>query len=116
MSKNGSKNEDQLLSVQPSQSHAIEIPNALPVRLHALDLARHTVISPNGQRYVVATFSDTNLGRYYVTAVYPQQNNYLTLIRLPILEVSNKTPEEAIKRHIAVAHAIQKGKLKELNK
>ncbi len=116
MSKNGSTNEDQLLSVQTSKSHAIEIPNALPVRLHALDLARHTVISPNGLRYVVATFNDTNLGRGYVTAVYPQQNNYLTLVRLPILEVSNKTPEEAVKRHITVAQAIQKGKLKELNK
>lgn len=116
MSKNGSTKEDQLLNVHTSQSHAIEIPNALPVRLHALDLARHTVISPNGQRYVVATFNDTNLGRNFVTAVYPQQNNYLTLVRLPILEVSNKTPEEAIKRHVAVAQAIQKGKLKELNK
>ena len=107
---------NQLLSVQTLQSHAVEIPNALPVRLHALDLARHTVIAPNGQRYVVATFNDMKLGRDYVTAVYPQQNDYLTLIRLPLLEVSNKTPEVAIKRHIAVARAIQKGKLKELNK
>ena len=116
MSKNGATNGDQLLSISIPQPYAVEIANALPVRLHALDLARHTVIAPNSKRYVVATFNDTRIGRGYVTGVYPQQNDYLTLIRLPVLEVTNKTPEDAIKRHIAVSQAIQKGKLKELNR
>ena len=116
MSKNDTTNGDQLLSLATPQKHTVEIANALSMRLQALDLARHTAIAPNSQRYVIATFDDTRLGRGYITAVYPQQNDYLTLIRLPILEVTNKTPEEAIKRHIAVTQAIQKGKLKELNK
>jgi hypothetical protein len=116
MSKNGTTPGDQLLSISIPHSYAVEIANALSMRLQALDLARHTVIAPNLKRYVVATFDDTRIGRGYVTAVYPQQNDYLTLIRLPVLEVTYKTPEDAIKRHIAVAQAIQKGKLKELNK
>src|SRR5437763_12694616 len=116
MSKNDTTNNDQPINTSSSQTQAVEITNALPIRLHAFDLARHTVISPDGKRFVVATSNDVHLGRGYVTAVHPQQNNYLTLVRLTILEVTTKTPEEAIKRHTNVARAIQQGKLKELHK
>lgn len=116
MSKNDTTNNDQPINTSSSQTQAVEITNALPIRLHALDLARHVVISPDGRRFVVATSDDTRLGRGYITAVYPQQNDYLTLVRLTILETISNTPEEAIKRHISVAHAIQQGKLKDLNK
>jgi len=116
MSKNDTTNNDQPINTSSSQTQAVEITNALPIRLHALDLARHVVISPDGRRFVVATSDDTHLGRGYITTVYPQQNDYLTLVRLTILETISKTPEEAIKRHISVAHAIQQGKLKDLNK
>jgi len=116
MSKNDTTNNDQPINTSSSQTQAVEITNALPIRLHALDLARHVVISPDGKRFVVATSDDTRLGRGYITTVYPQQNDYLTLIRLTILEATSNTPQEAIKRHISVAHAIQQGKLKDLNK
>ena len=116
MSKNDTTNNDQPINTSSSQTQAVEITNALPIRLHALDLARHVVISPDGKRFVVATSDDTHLGRGYITAVYPQQNDYLTLVRLTILQTVSKTPEDAIKRHISVAHSIQQGKLKELNK
>lgn len=116
MPKKDTANPDQLLSSFAPHTRSVEIAHALPMRLQALDLARHTVIAPDTKRYVVASFNDTQLGRGYVTAVYPQQNNYLTLIRLTILETTSKTPEAAIKKHIATAHAIQQGKLKELNK
>jgi hypothetical protein len=116
MSKKDTANHDQLLSASTPPTHSVDIAHALPMRLQALDLARHTVIAPDTRRYVVATFNDTRLGRGYVTAVYPQQNDYLTLIRLTILETTSKTPEAAVKRHTTVAHSIQQGKLKELNK
>ncbi len=104
MSKKDTANHDQLLSASTPLTHSVDIAHALPMRLQALDLARHTV------------FDDTRLRRGYVTAVYPQQNGYLTLIRLTILETTSKTPEAAVKRHTTVAHSIQQGKLKELNK
>ena len=102
------------LASQFHQTRAVEIADALPMHLYVLDLARHTVIAPDGDRYVVATFDDTSLGHGYVTAIYPQQNGYLTLIRLTVREFSAATPVEAIKRHIAAAQTIQQGKIKEL--
>jgi hypothetical protein len=116
MSKKDTANQDQLLSASTPLTHSVEVAHALPMHLQAMDLARHTVIAPDTRRYVVATFDDTRLGRGYVTGVYPQQNGYLTLIRLPVLETSSKTPEAGVKRHTTVAHSIQQGKLKELNK
>ena len=99
-----------------SQQRAVEIPNALPVRLQTLDLARHVVIAPDGKRYVLASFDDSRLGNGYVTVVYPQQNGYLTLVRLAVFETSSETPEQAVQRHLEVAQAIQQGKLTKLVK
>lgn len=96
------------------QQRAVEVPNALPVRLQTLDLARHVVIAPDGKRYVVASFDDTRLGRGYATVVYPQQNGYLTLVRLAVFEASSETPEQAVQRHIEVAQAVQQGKLNKI--
>jgi hypothetical protein len=104
------------LASQSQQTRAVEIADALPMRLYVLDLARHTIIAPDGNHYVVATVDDTRLGRGYITAVYPQQNGYLTLIRLMVCEFSSTTPEEAIKRHITVAQTIQQGNMKKLTK
>lgn len=103
-------------TLQPQHARAVEIANALPMHLQTLDLARHTIIDPDGNRYVVATFDDCHLGRGYVTAIYPQQNDYLTLVRLTIAEFSSPTPEEAIQRHITVAQALQQGRVKEFSK
>jgi hypothetical protein len=113
------KNESahtQLAALQQQQSHAVEIPDALPLRLQVLDLARHTVIAPDGKRYVVATFDDRRVGRNYVTAIYPQQNDYLTLVRLTIAEFSSATLQEAIQRHISVVQAIQQGEIRKFGK
>ena len=95
---------------------AVEIPNTPVVRLQTLDLARHVAIAPDGTRYVVATFDDNRLGRGYITAIYPQQNDYLTLIRLVIREIRSKTIEQAIQQHISVVQTIQQGKLNSLIK
>jgi hypothetical protein len=117
MLKNEAVEDDQSL-VLPSTSHkrAVEIPNALPVRLQRLDVARHVAIAPDGKRYVVATFDDTLVGHGYMTAVYPQQNGYLTLLRLVICERESETLEEAVQSHTACIQAIQRGKLQELVK
>ncbi len=100
--------------VSPSMPSSIEIPNAPPVRLQKLDLARNIAIAPDGKRYVVATFDDTRLKQGYTTAVYPQQAGYLTLLRLQILEVLSETPEQAIQRHISLIQTIQRGKLDDI--
>jgi hypothetical protein len=87
------------------------IPQAPAVRLQVPDTARHVVTAPDGKRYVVATFDDRRLGRGYVTAVYPQQNGYLTLYRLVVYERGSETLDEAVEHHIEIAEAIQRGRL-----
>src|SRR5579883_1323637 len=98
------------------QQRAVEVPSALPVRLQTLDLARHVVTAPDGKRYVVASFDDTRLGHGYMTVVYPQQNGYLTLVRLAAFETSSETPEQAMQRHVEVAQSVQQGKLNKIAK
>lgn len=102
--------------VAPSTTHyrSVEIAGAAPVRLQTLDLARHVAIAPDGKRYVVATFDDQRLGRGYVTAIYPQQNGYLTLFRLVMREESSETPEQALQLHVNWVKAIQQGKIQEI--
>ena len=108
-------------NVQPSlalapvvHTRTITIPNAPPIRLQTLDLARHVAIAPNGKRYVVATFDDTRLGNGFVTDVYPQQNEYLTLVRIVVCSFSSQNEDDAVQRHIAVVQGIQQGRLNEL--
>ena len=119
MLKNDAAHNDQAptnVALPSQQARGVEIADAFPMRLQVLDLARHMVIAPDDKRYVVATFDDTRLGRGYVTAIYPQQNGYLTLVRLMLAEFSSATPNEAIKRHMSVVQAIQQGRLKEFSK
>ncbi len=112
MLKNEAVEDDQsLVALSTGQRRGIEIANALPVRLQTLDIARHVAIAPDGKRYVVATFDDIRMDRDYITAVYPQQNGYLTLLRLVIYEFSSETLEEAAQKHIDCVQAIQRGKL-----
>jgi hypothetical protein len=98
---------------QVAQSQALEIPEAAPIRLQRLDLARHAVTAPDGRHYVVATFDDTRVGNGYITAVYPQQGGYLTLVRLVVCEYSSESRQEAVQRHLELAEAIQQGRLNE---
>lgn len=104
--------ETELSTISALEKSSVEILDAVPVHLQTLDLARHIAIAPDGKRYVVATFDGTHVDRKYVIAVYPQQGNYLTLIRLPVCQFHAGLPEDAIQRHIALVQAIQKGKLK----
>ena len=92
---------------------AVALPNVAPVRLQTLDLARHIAVAPDGRSYVVATYEDKRMGRAFVTAVFPQQNGYLTLVRLMVCELLSQTPDQAVQRHIDLIQTIQQGKLKE---
>jgi hypothetical protein len=83
------------------------------MQLQTLDLARHATTSPDGKRYVVATFDATRMGQKYITVVYPQQANYLTLIRLPVCELDAEQLEDAIRQHREMVYAIQKGIFRE---
>jgi len=106
-------NDHALIELPTNQGRSVQIADAPSVRLHRLDLARHVAIAPDGKRYVVATYNDTHMGRGYVTAVMPQQNNYLTLIRLAVCEVDSDTAQDAVQQHIAVVQTIQQGNLDE---
>lgn len=110
MLRNDALDSDQSL-VSSSTERSVEVPGAPPVRLQTLDLARHVAIAPDGNRYVVATYDDNRISGQYVTAVYPQQNGYLTLIRLTVSEIKSETPEQAIQLHTTLIQAIQQGKL-----
>jgi hypothetical protein len=116
MSINDSVMGEQSLVSWPAEGRNIDIPGAAVVKPHTFDIARHVVIAPDGRRYVVATTDDTRLQKGYVTSVYPQQSDYLTLLRLVVLEVTSQTAEEGIQRHISVVQAIQNGKLNDLVK
>lgn len=118
MSQNNIAGEDlPLLALTPiPERRAIEIPNALPVVLQTLDIARHTVIAPDGKRFVVATYDDSLLGHDFVTAIYPQQNEYLTLVRLTVREFTSPSINQAIQRHVTSVQIIQQGRVNELKK
>jgi hypothetical protein len=100
----------QALAAQVHQQ-AVDIAHVLPMRLQTLDLDRETVIAPDGKRYVVATYDDRRIGRGYITAIYPQQNGYLTLVRLPLAELSSDSPDSAMNRHATIIQAILQGRL-----
>lgn len=104
--------EQKLVPLVIPDKYDLELVGALPVRLQTLDLARHIVQSPEKKNYVVATYTDPNVGREIVTAIFPVQGGYLTLVRLTIREFITDDPEEAIDRHIAVVDVIQQGTLK----
>jgi hypothetical protein len=106
-------NEHSSIAPIIDQRVALEIPNAPPVRLQTSDLVRHVAIAPDGKRYVVATFHDKYVDKSFVTAIYPQQNGYLTLYRLVIHQVKSETAEDALQRHVAFIQTIQQGKLDE---
>jgi hypothetical protein len=106
------ESDDQsLVPSSTSQTWQVEIPDAPSVRLQTLDLARHVAVAPDKRRYVVATYNDTRISGSYITAVYPQQNGYLTLVRLMIHAFKSENPEQAMQLHKAVIQAIQQGKL-----
>lgn len=93
--------------------NTVQIPGTDTVRLQALDLARHVAVDPDGKRYVVATYDDHRVGTGFMTVIYPQQSDYLTLIRLTVYQVSSDTTEEAVQKHIELVKVIQQGKLQE---
>lgn len=114
MLKNDAVDDDQSLVPNPAHvTRGVEIVNAPSVWLQTLDLARNATSAPDKNRYVVATFDDTRMSGKFVTAVYPQQNGYLTLIRLMVGEMKSDTPIQALQLHQDTIRAIQQGKLQE---
>ena len=106
--------ENALLAIPApaAEDRGLEIPSAAPVRLQTLDFARHTAIAPDGKRYVVATYDESHLNRGIVSAVFPQQNGYLTLVRLTVCEFLSTTVDDAFQRHVELVQAVQQGKLR----
>lgn len=115
MVKNDAVENEQAQQALAAQTHqrGVDIAHVLPMRLQTLDLDRETVIAPDNKRYVVGTFDDRRIGRGYITAIYPQQNSYLTLVRLPVAELSSANPDDAMNQHAAVIQAILQGRLNE---
>jgi len=117
MARNDAVDDDQSLATVPADAaRGVEILNAPPVWLQTLDLARNVATAPDGNRYVVATFDDGRISGKFITAVYPQQNGYLTLLRLMVGDLKSATPVQAMQYHQGVIQAIQQGKLQEFMK
>lgn len=111
---NDTLESSQLLTI--AANNGVDLSNAPAVRLQTLDVARHVALDPQGKRYVVATFDDRHIDRGYVTAVYPQQNGYLTLVRLVICELTSETRDGALQNHVRLIQAIQQGTLNDFVK
>jgi hypothetical protein len=112
MLRNDAVDDDQsLVANSATTSREVEIVNAPAVWLQTLDLARNATAAPDGNRYVIATFDDKRMSGKYITAVYPQQNGYLTLIRLIVGDMQSDTPVQAMQLHQNVIRAIQQGNL-----
>jgi len=109
MLSNDAVDDDQSLVSAPSRG--VEILNAAPVHLQTLDLARNIAVAPDGKRYVVATYDDMRIHKWFVSAVYPQQNGYLTLLRLKVGQLTSETHEQALQLHKALIQAVQQGTL-----
>lgn len=107
------ENELSPLPASAGERRSLEIPNAPPVRLQALDFARHIAVAPDGKRYVIATYDERHLKRGILSAVFPQQNGYLTLIQLVVCKFTSTKIEDALQRHVELVQAIQQGKLRE---
>ena len=101
------------LPAPSGEKRGLEIPNAAPVHLQTLDFARHIAVAPDGKRYVVATYDETHLQRGIISVVFPQQNGYLTLVKLGICKFSSAKLQDALQHHVALVQAIQQGKLRE---
>jgi hypothetical protein len=95
------------------EKRGLEIPNAPPVRLQTLDFARHIAVAPDGKRFVVATYDETHLKRGIISAVFPQQNGYLTLVQLAVCKFATTKLQDALQRHVELVQAIQQGSLRE---
>jgi hypothetical protein len=95
------------------EKRGLEIPNAPPVRLQTLDFARHIAVAPDGKRFVVATYDETHLKRGIISAVFPQQNGYLTLVQLAVCKFSTTKLQDALQRHVELVQAVQQGNLRE---
>lgn len=74
--------------------------------LHAGELARDRVVTPDGQDYVVTTAENGRQGAGFLTGAYPVKSGYLVMMRQPLVEYPSATEEEARERHQQLASVL----------
>lgn len=83
-------------SIVPTQPPAGTICTCVPYRG---EIARHRVISADGQDYAVATTYIAGRKPAYTTGAYPVLRGYLVMVRQPLYEVRSATAEAAHEQH-----------------
>jgi hypothetical protein len=63
------------------------------------ELARHRVLTADGQDYVVATSDERHLNRAFETAAYPVSRGYLVMMRQPLCVLTSQDAAAALSQH-----------------
>lgn len=66
---------------------------------YAGELARHRVVSADGQDYVVATYAERAGAPVFLTGAYPVSRGYLVMLRQPLYEARSEAEIEAREQH-----------------
>lgn len=66
---------------------------------YAGELARHRVVSADGQDYVVATYAERAGQRVYLTGAYPVNRGYLVMLCQPLYESRSAAETDAREQH-----------------
>lgn len=73
---------------------------------YAGELARHRVVSADGQDFVVATYAERAGEAGYVTGAYPVSRGYLVMLRQPLYETRTMADHDAREQHEALIRAL----------
>jgi hypothetical protein len=70
------------------------------------ELARHRVLTADGQDYVVATLDERNRDRGFTTAAYPVSRGYLVMMRQPLCVLPSRDEDAARAQHDLLARVL----------
>ena len=79
---------------------------------YAGELARHRVVSADGQDYVVATYAERAGEQVYLTGAYPVNRGYLVMLCQPLYETRTAAAGEAREQHEQLVRALAEAGVK----
>lgn len=79
---------------------------------YAGELARHRVVSADGQDYVVATYAERAGESVYLTGAYPVNRGYLVMLRQPLYETRTAAEGDAREQHEQLVRVLSEAGVK----
>ena len=73
---------------------------------YAGELARHRLVSADGQDYVVTTYAERAGKPVYITGAYPVSRGYLVMLKQPLYEVRSENDAPAHMEHEQLVRAL----------